>query len=247
MNDQGTMQRTLSPEQIEAFYHGEFVDDQVRNFIELASDIPAHSLIVDVGGGCGFFAKRLSEQAGLHTCVIDSDPQSIANCVTAGIEARLDDALSPRILGNENMVCFNLILHHLVGGSEADTVKLQRRALEIWRDQVKALFVNEYIYESYLGNLSGWLIFQITSSRVLSVLGRAIAWIVPAFRANTFGIGVRFRAHHEWIKLFDAAGLSTLDCRIGEEEEVALPLRLLLIKSIRRDSYLLQPKPIPAA
>lgn len=235
------MQRTLSAEQIEAFYHSEFVEDQVRDFTELLVNIPAGSLVVDVGGGCGFFAKQLSDRAGLKACVIDSDPQSIDTCFAAGIDARLDDALAPHIKGDENTACFNLILHHLVGGSEAATVNLQKQALLVWRDQVKAVFVNEYIYESYIGNLSGWLIFQITNSRLLSSLGKFVARIVPAFRANTFGIGVRFRAHREWIDLFASAGYSTLDRRIGQEEKVALPLRLLLIKCIRRDSYLLRP------
>jgi len=217
------MQRTLSIEQIEAFYHNEFVDDQVRDFVALTSGIPDRSLVVDVGGGCGFFAKQLSEQAAMRVCVIDSDTKSIDACEAAGIDARLDDALAPHIKGDENTACFNLILHHLVGGSEAATINLQKQALSVWRDQVKTVFVNEYIYESYVGNLSGWLIFQITSSKILSSLGKLVARIVPAFRANTFGIGVRFRAHDEWIELFSSAGFSTLDSRIGDEEKVALP------------------------
>lgn len=238
------MQRTLSAEQIEAFYHNEFVIDQVRDFVELLPERSDQPLIVDIGGGCGFFAKQLADETSLQVCVLDSDQQSIDTCVASGIDARLEDALEPRIVGNENVACFNLVLHHLVGASEAETTKLQKQALEVWREQVRAMFVNEYIYESYVGNLSGWLIFQITNSRILSMLGRTISWFVPAFRANTFGIGVRFRAHREWIDIFNAIGLSTDGIRIGENEKIALPLRLLLIKSIRRDSYLLRPKTV---
>jgi len=90
------MQRTLSIEQIEAFYHSEFVDDQVRDFMELTRETPDRSLVVDVGGGCGFFAKKLSEKAALKVCVIDSDTKSIDTCFAAGIDARLDDALETR-------------------------------------------------------------------------------------------------------------------------------------------------------
>jgi hypothetical protein len=140
------------------------------------------------------------------------------------------------------VACFNLILHHLVGDSEAATRALQRRALERWRGQARFVFVNEYIYESFVGQLSGWLIYQITSSRVLSWLGRQVARLVPAFRANTFGVGVRFRAHDEWKRVFAEAGYDIAGEITGADEHVSPPLRLLLIRTIRRDSFLLHPR-----
>ena len=52
---------------------------------------------------------------------------------------------------------------------------------------------------------------------------------------------MRFRAHNEWISLFRQAGFGVEGFRLGKEEHVALPLRFLLIRSIRRDSFLLRP------
>jgi hypothetical protein len=238
----GSVQSNLSQHQVAAFYHDEFVEDQTRDFIKLLAPAGGTPLTVDIGGGCGFFARRLGEIAGVRVRVLDLDPVSVETCRQAGVEAVQGDALAPAAAGDEQVASFNLVLHHLVGRSERQTRELQTRALVAWRRQVRHVFVNEYIYESYVGRLSGWLIYQITSSRILSAIGRQIAKFVPSFRANTFGVGVRFRAHQEWRELFEAAGFDVQASVQGAPERVALPLRLLLIKYIRRDSYLLTPR-----
>ncbi|AVA13632.1 hypothetical protein C3E99_07070 [Sphingopyxis sp. MG] len=110
-----------------------------------------------------------------------------------------------------------------------------------WRDHETPIFVNEYIYQSFLGTVSGRLIYAITASRILSALAGFAARFIPAFRANTFGVGVRFRAHEEWMALFREAGFVPEAVRIGAEEQIKPPLRLLLIKTIRRDSFILRP------
>jgi hypothetical protein len=238
-----SVQETLSVGQLEAFYHDDFVEDQTRDFQKLLAGVDdGLGVTVDVGGGCGFFARRLAEVTGRRLRVLDLDPVSVDTCRKAGVEAVEGDALAPVICGDERIASFNLVLHHLVGRSERLTRELQMRALEGWRRQVRHVFVNEYIYESYAGFFSGWIIYQITSNSVLSAIGRGIAKLIPAFRANTFGVGVRFRAHDEWRALFEQAGFDVLASVQGVEERVAPPLRLLLIRSIRRGSYLLAPR-----
>ena len=110
-----------------------------------------------------------------------------------------------------------------------------------WSDLPVKLFINEYIYDSYIGTIAGRLIYEITSSKLLSSAGRFIARIVPSLRANTFGIGVRFRAHAEWTALFESLGYTVSAHRRGTEEKVSFPRRMLFIRSCRRDSYLLSP------
>lgn len=170
------------------------------------------------------------------------DPASVNACHAAGIDAVQGDAIHPTMSGKEDIVCFNLILHHLIGNSDADTLALQTRALAAWTPHVRSVFVNEYIYESYWGNFSGWLIFSITKSAVLSWIGKMVAVVVPSLKANTFGVGVRFRAHEEWRGVFEAAGYSVKSVILGKDEPISLPRRLLLIKHIRRDSFVLEPK-----
>jgi len=150
--------------------------------------------------------------------------------------------LNPPIRGDEEFASFNLILHHLVGRSEEITRTLQMNSLARWRDRARGVFVNEYIYESYAMRASGWLIFQITKSTLLSALAKWISTVVPSLRANTFGVGVRFRAHEEWRELFEDAGYRVKSCVIGRSEPVSMARRLLLIKQIRRDSFLLVPR-----
>jgi hypothetical protein len=240
--DAAALQRALSTEQVEAFYHDLFVEDQTRHFVEMAPRPAGSGVVVDVGGGCGFFARRLQQLTARRVRVIDMDPASVRACHEAGVEASRGDALAPVPAGDEEVASFNLILHHLVADSEAETRALQVRALRAWHTHAQAVFVNEYIYQSFVARLSGWLIFQITKSRVLSALGRAAARVVPAFKANTFGVGVRFRSHDEWVELFAQAGFRVEDRRIGEAERVAPPLRVLFIRTIRRDSFLLRAK-----
>ena len=119
---------------------------------------------------------------------------------------------------------------------------MQGQALSVWHLTVQAVFVNEYIYESYvINNFSGWLIYQITSNSVLSCLARFVAKLSPSLKANTFGVGVRFRSHKEWWKLFESLGFKVVGTKLGEQEFVSLPRRLLLIKNCRRDSFFLKP------
>jgi hypothetical protein len=233
-------QKTLSHGQIEEFYHDNFVEEQWRDFDQLVAEGP-EGVVVDIGGGCGFFARAVSSRSGRSVRVIDSDPVSIAKCAENGVPGIIGDALRPREQGDEGVICFNLMLHHLVGADENATRALQLQALRAWHGEGRRIFVNEYIYESFVGNASGRLIFAITSSAFLSRVGRIAARFVKSLEANTFGIGVRFRAHDEWKDLFAEAGYRVADCRIGRPEDVALPLRGLLIKDIRRDSFLLEP------
>lgn len=243
---QAVIQQTLSREQIEAFYHDQFVEDQLHDFEELRNGDILNG-IVDIGGGVGHFASRLSEKTGVKTHVVDMDIISVERCWERGVDAMQGDALCPPKTGNESVACFNLILHHLVGKDEQSTRDLQLQALRAWKGRINYIFVNEYIYESAILDLSGKLIYLITSSKILSILGSAIARIVPAFKANTFGIGVRFRAHQEWRRLFAEAGYQVSGSLEGRNETIPLPLRALFIKNIRRDSFRLEPMDQPTA
>ena len=229
-------QRTLSATVTEAFYRQDFLQAPTNDFVELSRSV-REGTVVDMGGGCGFFAQGLRDQAGLRVRVVDMDPRSVAACRQAGIEAECGHALHPRFVGDEAVVYFNLILHHLVAHDEPVTRALRLSALRVWHGKAKALFVNEYIYESFLATASGWLIYQITRNQLLSMIGKAISRVVPSFRANTFGVGVRFRAHNGWRNLFTEAGYDVAAIRAGRAEPVSPPSRSLLIRQIRRDSF----------
>ena len=235
-------QKTLTAAQLREFYHDDFLEDQIRDFQAclFPDGKPFEGVIVDVGGGGGYFAQALKEKLGYQVRVVDADSKSVNACLQRGIDATIGDCASMQFNKDDRIICFNLILHHLVADNEEMTIALQSRTLRNCHGNARKVFVNEYIYESYINNFSGLLIYKITSSAILSAIGKTISRIVPSFRANTFGTGVRFRSHEEWRRLFQNSGLSVSKTLTGMEEKVDLPLRLLLIKSIRRDSFLLE-------
>jgi hypothetical protein len=236
------MQKVLTPEQLSVFYHNHFVSDQIQAFKVCFYDANEQidGTIIDIGGGVGYFADAVKREFGYPVRVIDMGPLSVKQCEKSGLDAELGDCSKIQPRGDESIVCFNLILHHLVANSDKNTRSLQKSALSIWHGKSQKIFVNEYIYDSYAYDLSGWLIYKITSSRFLSGAAKAISKIIPSFRANTFGTGVRFRSHNEWLIFFKEAGFNVTKSIIGRNENVALPLRILFIKSIRRDSFCLE-------
>jgi hypothetical protein len=236
-------QRVLESERIAEFYHDNFVADQVRDFdrLVIADGVP-DGVIADVGGGCGYFARAVSRDFDLPTRVLDSDPASIAAAQAMGVEAELFEALNPRFSGDEGVVCFNLILHHLIGNSASATRALQTRALSNWRDRGVRVFVNEYIYVSpVVRGASAWIIWFVTANRMLSAIAGLAGRVFPSLRANTLGVGVRFRDDEDWRGLFAEAGYHVVGYHRGDDEPISLPRRLLLIASVRRDSFFLAP------
>lgn len=234
------MQKILNAEQVAAFYHDGFVQQQVEHFKKIAlQTVELGKIVVDMGGGCGYFASAIKRELNIPTRVIDMDPVSVKSAQSLGVEAVVGDALQPIKKNDEGVVCFNLILHHLVASSEAETLVLQSRAISTWRENNVRVFVNEYIYDSWIANFSGWLIYQITKNKLLSAIGNSVAKILPSLKANTFGVGVRFRSNSEWKKIFEKSGFIVENQLKGEPEFISLPRRLLLIKEIRRDSFVL--------
>src|SRR5262245_30149797 len=125
----------LEKHQIEAFYLDCFAESQVAHFTQLMdSKERDFGKCVDVGGGCGHFARLLNFKTGRPVRVIDSDQESIAQVAElrdANISGIVGDALRPQIVGDESVICFNLVLHHLIGKNEEATKKIQKKALSI--------------------------------------------------------------------------------------------------------------------
>src|ERR1017187_6687189 len=120
-------QAVLNRDQLDAFDFDGFVESQYLALRMLVSEnniyLDANDYIVDIGGGRGYFAKRIS---ALHSRVrvYETDPKSIDHCYSIGIEARLVDAVRPEIMGDEKIICFNLILHHLIGSTDTETRRI---------------------------------------------------------------------------------------------------------------------------
>jgi hypothetical protein len=237
-------QLKLKNHQVQKFYTDIFAEQQVEHFMKvLINKKTIKRLVVDVGGGQGYFAKLLNSKTRDPIRVIDCDEDSIERVLMMGNEyiiGVLGDALNPKIHGDESIICFNLILHHIIGDNEKKTRELQKKALSVWTESAEFIFVNEYIYNSFVGNSSGRLIYEITKNKFFSWFGKIVGKVVPSLNANTFGVGVRFRSNIEWVNLFEEIGYSVISNIHGDPEYVSLPRRILLISQIRRDSFLLK-------
>ena len=231
----------LSPEQVSEFFHDEFVQDQTRHFTMLVQDF---NRLSDLGGGVGHFAKAISEIYHKPVQVIDLDNESLRLAKENGLEVFYDDIIQTRHADKSDIVSLNLVLHHLVGGSQKKTDSLQVAALSNQANgkmEESKLFINEYVYESYISDeFASWAIFSITSSSFLSTVARQIGRFVPSLKANTLGVGVRFHSLRGWIQLFERAGWKVERHIEGQPEMISVPRRLsFALKSCRRDSFIL--------
>lgn len=234
------MQKKLAADQVSAFYHDGFVRSQVEHFDSIVMPIiNKEKVVVDIGGGVGYFAKAIKDRFNINIRVIDTDPVGVDSAKKLGLDAVIGDALQPFKNGDEGVACFNLILHHLVGSTEQETLQMQVGAITAWKNKNIIIFVNEYIYDSWFCNVTGWLIYQITKSKSLSAICQLVARFLPSLRANTFGVGVRFRGNREWRNIFENSGFLIKSEIKGDKEHISIPMRLLLIKEIRRDSFVL--------
>lgn len=241
---QATSQKPLSQHQVAAFHVDAYAPGQAADFAFLTKSLSLnpHKSIVDVGGGCGHFADAVRRSTCLAADVVDLDENSLEICrrLYPDVGARKGDALAPTFSGKEGVACFNLILHHLVGANDRATMELQKRALTVWSENSDYVFVNEYDYDSYIPGASGRLIFELTRSRLASAALACLGKFIPAFRANTFGVGVRFRSQGEWLEIFANCNLEAVSIVRGKPEFVSTLWRLLLLRTIRRDSFLLR-------
>jgi len=92
----------LSQSQIEAFYVDCFNTSQVNDFVKLTNKDQQKNfqLVVDIGGGVGYFAQNLNKQTGYKVRVIYSDKISIdavKRLNNLKIEGDVGDALTPDI------------------------------------------------------------------------------------------------------------------------------------------------------
>jgi hypothetical protein len=240
-------QRVLDQKSINEFNVDVFSERQATHFKTFFAKTRSNKsikIVVDMGGGNGYFATELSKME-IPVRVIDSDNESIQNCKNLNnsyIDAHIGNALSPDIKGDEDIICFNLILHHLIGATEKETRELQKQSISLWRDRAQYIFINEYIYDSFIGYFSGRLIYEITKNKILSMICKFFASIIPSFRANTFGVGVRFRAHQEWCDIFEECEFEIVSKIYAQPDYTSPFLRALFIREVRTDSFLLKAK-----
>lgn len=198
--------------QLETF-DTEYVNDDRWLIIKSAldKDFPTGEFsFIDIGGGNGNFADRVLEAyPGSVGTVLDNSNLLLGRnkqhsrkqliCESAG-------NLSSFTTAKYDIVFLNWVLHHLVSSSYVETRSNISATLEgcqslLSPDGRISIFENMY-NGLWADGLSGYLVYHLTSSKLISRLTRK--W------ANTAGVGVCFLSCKQWGKTISDSGLSTL-------------------------------------
>lgn len=238
----------LAEDQLAAFDR-EFVTDVIWEAFagQVRRDFPDGRFnFIDLGGGNGVFADRVLRNFPEATgTVLDNAPSLLEknqpnprkSVVLGGIEQI--GALLP---GQRfDVVCFNWVLHHLVGPSHAQSTAHQEKALQ---DAARLLSprgrlsVIENFYDGWgVDALPGRIIFELTASRALAGLMRSMG-------ANTAGVGVCFRSRRDWERVLTRAGLAVREAQVDYIWRTSLPKKLALhIGSVRCGHFWTLPRP----
>lgn len=234
--------KKLDDQQVEAF-DTEFVDDArwgpISNFID--RDFPDGEFsFLDVGGGNGVFADRLLAAYPKSTgMVLDNsavllsrnvpNPRKATICTSAENVATLNHRF--------DLISVNWVLHHLVGHSYRESRQHQLSTLQALRGLLTERGRVSIYENNYLGwvlpDLPGRLIFELTSSKLLSS-------VVGKMGANTAGVGVCFLSKRQWFETVGKAGYQLLE--FSEPDSWTWPLRFvwkagLHLRSIRTGHY----------
>ena len=85
------MQKILTKNQIELFYKYCGDESQVEHFLQLVPRtlLGPKNVIVDIGGGVGFFADSVKKFIDAQVRILDTDPNAIKTCLSKGLSASL--------------------------------------------------------------------------------------------------------------------------------------------------------------
>lgn len=204
--------KQLEDSQLETF-DTEYVNDKRWQIIkeQIDRDFPKGDFtFLDVGGGNGLFADRLlSNYPKSRGTVLDNSELLLAKNKSNSRKSLICDSVEhlAQLDGKYDLICFNWLLHHLVGNSYSETRQNMSAALEAViplltpRGRV-SIFENMYNGLIFDG-LPSHLIFTLTSNQ-------AIAGLTKKMGANTAGVGVCFLSHNQWFSTITKANFKIL-------------------------------------
>lgn len=228
--------KTLDAAQLEAF-DTEYVTEP--RWLLFKSHLDRHFpegdfSFLDVGGGNGVFADRLlAGYPAARGTVLDSAPSLLAR--NTPHERKTLQAQSAANLSHLeerfDLVCFNWVLHHLIGNSRKESIDHVRATLMSAVGLLTprgCIAVFENFYQGYLvDDLPGSLIFNLTSSK-------ALARVTKAMGANTAGLGVCFQSKRGWLDTIARAKLMPIGIELDQRWPIPWQWRVgLAVREVR--------------
>lgn len=189
---------------------------------------------LDVGGGNGAFADKLLSLPFIReVTVVDREPTLLGRNKPHPRKQLLNASFETMQLeGPYDLIVMNWLLHHLVGPTYSQSranIAAALRSTQRILAPGGAIFVYENMYDDWLNrNVSSFLIYQATSSKLLSPITRRLG-------ANTAGVGVCFNSARAWRSIFSEAGLEIVaDGHDPEGWNISLARRTaFLLRSVR--------------
>ena len=127
-------QRILHRDALDVFHDSiPFAFDEIEDFKGCYNyDRDSSFTLLDVGGGVGHFVLALQQEfPNMRATILDLDENAISKAKSNGLHAVVGSVLTPPPsipLQTFDVVCFNLILHHIIAENDRDTRKLQELA-----------------------------------------------------------------------------------------------------------------------
>jgi len=197
--------KQLEDSQLETF-DTEYVNEPRWKIIkeQIDRDFPEGDFtFLDVGGGNGKFAdKLLSHYPKARGTVLDNSELLLSRNQQNPRKSLICDSVEnlSKLQGKYDIVCFNWLLHHLVGNSYSETRKNISTALEAvipLLSERGRISIFENMYNGLIfDGLPSYLIFTLTSSKALAGFTRKMG-------ANTAGVGVCFLSRKQWVETVD--------------------------------------------
>lgn len=198
--------RTLDADQLERFNHHlqspETEGNVIAHLRARYGDAPF--TFVDVGGGAGSFSDvLLGAFPNAQGIVLDNAEYLLAKNQPhprkKTLHASITEITQHLAAASVDVICVNLVLHHLVAGSYVASRAMQHRAIADLVTLLKPAGCLSIIEQGFNGiaihNLPGWMIYQATASQALKAITKRLG-------ANTAGVGVCFLSDATWQREF---------------------------------------------
>jgi Methyltransferase domain len=222
--------KQLEDSQLETF-DTEYVDEKRWKIIkeQIDKDFPGGDFsFLDVGGGNGVFADRLLKYYPKSKgTVLDNSQLLLNKNVADSRKTIICDSVENlnKLETKYDLICFNWLLHHLIGNSYLDTRKNMYTAIDtivpLLTDRGRVSIFENMYNGLFIDGLPSLLIFTLTSSK-------AIAGFIKKMGANTAGVGVCFLSQKQWTKVLDQTNLKLLKYTDDDKWPIPLKLNVLL-------------------
>jgi Methyltransferase domain len=222
--------KQLEDSQLETF-DTEYVDAKRWKIIkaQIDKDFPSGDFsFLDVGGGNGIFADQLLAYYPNSTgTVLDNSQLLLNKNTTNSRKTIICDSVEnlSKLETKYDLICFNWLLHHLIGNSYLSTRENISAAIStatlLLTDRGR-ISIFENTYNGLVADgLPSLLIFTLTSSR-------AIAGFIKKMGANTAGVGVCFLSQKQWVQVLEKTSLNLLKYSDDDKWPISPKLSIFL-------------------